>query len=112
MTGDTYEGIGLRMVTRYVGLFRLKGFEKAVSVYELMDRQENSAKTFDLRKRFEEALQVFCAKDFTGAEAAFRRVLELNPADGPAKFYLDHIEELQSEELPPGWKGDITLKDK
>jgi adenylate cyclase len=112
MTGDTYEGIGLRMVTRYVGLFRLKGFEKSVSVYELMDRKENGEKTFDLRQRFEEAREKFCARDFAGSEAAFRRVQELNPNDGPSAFYLEHIEEFQSEPPPPEWKGEIILKDK
>ena len=112
MTGDTYEGIGLRMVTRYLGLFRLKGFAKAVNVYELMDRPENGEKTYDLRKRFEEALNLFRKKDFAGAEAAFRRVLELNPQDGPSHFYLEHIGDHRAEELPPDWKGEITLKEK
>jgi class 3 adenylate cyclase/CHASE2 domain-containing sensor protein len=112
MTGDTYEGIGLRLVTRYLGLFRLKGFEKAVNVYELMDRPENGEKTYDLRKRFDEARELFCKKDFAGAEAAFHRVLELSPQDGPSHFYLGHIKDHRSGEFPPGWKGEITLKEK
>ena len=112
MTGDTQEGIGSRLITRYLGLFRLKGFEKAVHVYELVDRPENGERTSELRLRFGQALELFRKKDFAGAEAAFRRVLELNPLDGPSKFYLEQIEHLRSEELPPDWKGDITLKEK
>ena len=112
MTGDTYEGIGERLVTRYLGLFRLKGFEKAVHVHELVDRPENAEKTAELRRRFDQAREMFGKKDFAGAEAAFRRVLELAPQDGPSHFYLHHIEDLRSEELPPGWKGEITLKEK
>jgi len=112
MTGDTYEGIGLRMVTRYLGSFRLKGFARAVNVYELMDRAEDGERTYDLRKRFDEALELFRKKDFAGAEAAFRRVLELNPQDGPSHFYLEHIGDHRAEELPPDWKGEITLKEK
>ena len=112
MTGDTYEGIGERLVTRYLGLFRLKGFEKAVHVYELVDRPENAERTAELRRRFDQAREMFGKKDFAGAEAAFRRVLELAPQDGPSHFYLHHIEDLRSEELPPGWKGEITLKEK
>ena len=112
MTGDTYEGIGLRLVTRYLGLFRLKGFEKSVQVYELMDRREDSDKTYDLRKRFDEALELFGKKDFTGAEAAFRRVLELSPKDGPTHFYLEHLADHHAEELQADWKGEITLKEK
>jgi len=112
MTGDTQEGIGSRLITRYLGLFRLKGFEKAVHVYELVDRPENGERTSELRLRFGQALELFRKKDFAGAEAAFRRVLEFNPQDGPSKFYLEQIEHLRSEELPPDWKGDITLKEK
>jgi adenylate cyclase len=112
MTGDTKEGIGARLVARYVGLFRLKGFEKAVDVYELMDRPENAARTRELRERFEAARTLFVNKDFAAAKACFLKVLELDPVDGPSYFYLDHIEHLQTEELPKNWKGDITLKDK
>ena len=112
MTGDTYEGIGSRLITRYLGLFRLKGFEKAVHVYELVDRPENGERTSELRQRFAQALELFRKKDFAGAEAAFRRILESNPQDGPCKFFLEHIEHLHSEELPPEWKGEITLKEK
>lgn len=112
MTGDTYEGIGLRLVTRYLGLFRLKGFEKAVHVYELMDRKEDGEKTHELRQRFDQARDLFSKKDFAAAETAFRRVLEINPKDGPSGFYLDHLQDFKSEKLPPDWKGEITLKDK
>jgi adenylate cyclase len=112
MTGDTHAGLGDRFVTRYVGLFRLKGFEKAVQVYELVDRPADAERTRELRERFEAARTLFVKKEFPAAEAAFRRVLELIPSDGPSKFYLEHIEEIRSEELPPDWKGDITLKDK
>jgi adenylate cyclase len=112
MTGDTKQGIADRFVTRYIGLFRLKGFEKAVQVYELMDRPPDAEKTRELRERFEEARALFVNKDFTGARAAFLRVLELNPTDGPSYFYMAHIQEMHIEELPANWKGDITLKEK
>ena len=39
-------------------------------------------------------------------------MLALNGGDGQAEFYLDQIEELRTAELPPEWKGEITLKDK
>jgi adenylate cyclase len=112
MTGDTFLGVGSRLITRYVGLFRLKGFEKAVHVYELMDRPENAERTGELRARFEEARVLFAKKDFAAAEAAFRRVLELSPQDGPSHFYLEHLDHLRAEQLPPDWKGEITLKEK
>ncbi|HWD20767.1 MAG TPA: CHASE2 domain-containing protein [Verrucomicrobiae bacterium] len=112
ITSDTKNAIDGRLVARYLGLFRLKGFEKAVGVYELMARADEESESAELRARFAAALEKFCARDFAGAEIAFQRVLEISPEDGPSQFYLEHINELVGTELPPAWKGDITLKDK
>jgi adenylate cyclase len=112
MTGETQSGIGDRLLSRRLGLFRLKGFEKAVQVYELIGPLEADAKTRELRQTFAEALDLFCKKEFAAAESAFRRVLKIAPEDGPSQFYLEQIEELRTEDLPDGWKGEIKLKDK
>ncbi|MGD0816379.1 MAG: adenylate/guanylate cyclase domain-containing protein [Verrucomicrobiota bacterium] len=112
LTSDTQEVAGPKIITRYLGLFRLKGFEKAVGVHELTGRLEQEAESRDLRERFARALAALAARDFAAAEAAFQRVLELSPKDGPSLFYLRQIEELRHETLPPDWKGEITLKEK
>jgi adenylate cyclase len=112
VTDDTQKVAGPKIITRYLGLFRLKGFEKAVGVHELSGRAEEEAQSHELRERFAQALAVLARKDFDAAEAAFKRVLEISPKDGPTHFYLEQIEELRTEELPPDWKGEITLKDK
>jgi hypothetical protein len=93
-------------------LFRLKGFEKAVGVHELTGRVEQEAESRELRERFARALAALAARDFAAAEAAFHRVLEISPKDGPSRFYLEQIEELRAAPLPADWKGEITLKDK
>jgi adenylate cyclase len=112
LTADTQQGAGPQIITRYLGLFRLKGFEKAVGVHELTGRIEQEADSRALRERFGQALATLATRDFAAAEAAFQRVLEINPKDGPSKFYLHQIEELRAETLPPDWKGEITLKEK
>ena len=112
VTDDTQKVAGPKIITRYLGLFRLKGFERAVGVHELSGRAEQEAESRELRERFAQALTVLAAKDFAAAEAAFKRVLEISPKDGPSHFYLEQIEELRTETLPPDWKGEITLKDK
>jgi len=112
ITGDTQKDVSSRVVTRYLGLFRLKGFEKAVAVYELTAFPEKEAESRPLRERFAAALDKFTKREFAGAEEAFRRVLETSPGDGPAGFYLEQIQELRTAELPADWKGEITLKDK
>jgi adenylate cyclase len=112
ITGDTQKEIGSRMVTRYLGLFRLKGFEKAVPVYELIAFLDKEAESRPLRESFAAALDKLAKKEFAGAEEAFRRVQEIKPDDGPAEFYLEQIPELRADKLPADWKGEITLKDK
>jgi adenylate cyclase len=112
ITGETQKEVASRLVTRYLGLFRLKGFERAVAVYELIDFVENEVDSRPLRERFAEALQKFAKKEFAGAEEGFRRVLEINPKDGPAAYYLEQIQELCAASLPAEWNGEITLKDK
>jgi adenylate cyclase len=112
ITGETQREIGSRLVTRYLGLFRLKGFEKAVAVHELTGAPEQEAESRELRERFASALDKFAKKDFAGAEESFRRVQELNGGDGPTEFYLEQIPEIRAADLPPDWKGEITLKDK
>lgn len=112
ITDDTQKVAGPKVITRYLGMFRLKGFEKAVGVYELTGRVEQEAESRQLRERFAQALKVLATRDFTAAETAFRCVLEISPNDGPTKFYLEQLEELRETELPDDWKGEITLKDK
>ena len=112
ITADTQREIGNRLVTRHLGLFRLKGFEKSVEVYELVGRPEQDAETRPLRERFARGIEKFTNRNFAEAETEFRVVLEINPKDGPSQFYLDQIEELRATEPPADWKGEITLKDK
>jgi adenylate cyclase len=112
ITDETHREAGTRLVTRYLGLFRLKGFEKAVGVYELLGRPDKEADSRVLRENFALALDQLTNRNFAAAEAAFRRVLEINAGDGPSEFYLEQIIELRGDELPADWKGEITLKDK
>ncbi len=112
LTGETQKEVASRVVTRYLGLFRLKGFERAVAVYELAGFLEQEAETRPLQECFATALEKFAKQDFAAAEKAFRCALEISPTDGPAQFYLEQIQELRGWALPPGWNGEITLKDK
>jgi adenylate cyclase len=112
ITGATQAGIEGRLLTRFLGSFRLKGFEKAVAVYELvgqMDREESRRR---LHEAFAGALKCIQQKDLAAAEAAFHRVLEIEPKDGPSLFYLKFIEEAHEHPLPAEWNGEVELKEK
>ncbi len=113
ITADTASGIGDRFVTRCVGKFRLKGFEKTVEVFELVGGSDDADNTKPWREAFANALKHFEQRQFGQAQGAFCKVLELrNGADGPAKFYLRQLEELSTETLAADWAGEIELKEK
>jgi hypothetical protein len=100
------------LVTRLAGRFRLKGFEKAVEVYELIGWPANEGDSRVWRDCFAEALLAFQRGNLDAAEKGFRRTLELHPGDGPSDLYLSRLAELRKATLPPGWNGEIELKEK
>ena len=112
ITGDTHAEIGGKLLTRFLGDFRLKGFERTVAVHELAGKLDQAEAFRAAHKAFAAALALFREKKIAEAAAAFRRVLELAPSDGPAKFYLKHLAELRDQPLPADWSGEVELKEK
>jgi len=91
---------------RCVGRFRLKGFDKAIEVHELL------AEPTEAQKIFAEALEHFTRRNFDAAETGFFRVLKLQPDDGPSRFYLAQLQQLRTNPPPPVWNGEIELHEK
>lgn len=103
---DAQAPVANRFRFRYLGRFRLKGFEKAVEVHELLTERA------EWHNIFAEALQHFTARNLEAAEDSFRRVLKFNPNDGPSGFYLSQIQHLRMTPPPPTWTGEIELSEK
>ena len=112
LTGETQALVADRFVTRALGRFRLKGFEKSVEVFELLGQSNQAEASRPLRESFATALQKFQERDFPAAEAAFQRVLELSPNDGPSKFCLKECARLCAKPPPAIWSGEIELEEK
>jgi adenylate cyclase len=111
ITGETKAGLGEKFLLRPLGLFRLKGFERIVEVYELLGHASMANETRMWRDPFAQALGQFQRRDFAGAALTFKLVNDLRE-DGPSAFYLSRIEEFRSEPPPENWKGEIELKEK
>jgi adenylate cyclase len=110
ITGETKKEAGDSFVTRYLGRFQLKGFERSVEVHELLGRKgEVIAPAVE---EFDAALRLFQQRDLGAAENAFQRVLESQPDDGATKFYSRHIAGFRLEGVPPDWNGEVELKEK
>lgn len=111
-TAEIIEPVEKNFITRHLGEFQLKGFAKSVDVYELIGGPEADEPTRQMRGEFALGLDAFKRRDFDAAELQFKRVLQMNPKDGPSKFYLSQINELRISPPSPSWKGEIELKEK
>ena len=112
ISADTQKEINGRLLTRFLGPFRLKGFERAVDVYELVGRMEQGEALRPLREAFAQALNLYREEDFTLAQLAFQSALDIDPGDGPTIFYLKSISELREGSLPVDWRGETTFTEK
>lgn len=112
LSGATLAGVGDKLVTRPLGRFKLKGFEAAVEVHELVGWPAEAEATRAWREAFAAALADFQRGKFAVAKNDFQRVLDLRPNDGPAKFYLDRIAEVAARPVPPDWSGEVQLTEK
>jgi adenylate cyclase len=112
ITEETFGAINGKFLTRHLGAFQLKGFERSVGVYELVGKAGSANAQQTVHDAFTEAVNLFRAKQFLQAEAAFQKILEINPKDGPSKFYLKHLAELKDRALPPDWSGEVELTEK
>jgi len=112
LTAETHDGIEGKFTTRFLGNFQLKGFEKSVGVHELIGKLEMAEEVRPLHEAFAAALKLFQEKKLAEAEAAFQKILETNPKDGPSKFYIKHLAELKEHPPEGEWTGEVELKEK
>ena len=112
ISGETRAAIGDRLVTRRLGLFTLKGFDKSVEVFEIVGHPDTAEPTSKWHEAFAEALSAYEGGHFELAAMAFRGVLDLKPEDGPTKFYLERLDDLSKEPLEGDWTGVTMLREK
>lgn len=102
-----------KLTSRPVGNIRVKGFQRAIEIHELVGAREMAEATRPWRDKFAEALARFRRREFDAAEQAFRETIQLRQeGDGPSLFYLNQIAELRLHPPPPGWIGEVEMKEK
>ena len=111
-TGETAAPLDGLVDMRTLGHFRLKGFQKAVAVHEILGPAENAEATRPWRETFAQGLRHFQLKEMDRAREAFVRTLELRPDDGPSLFYIGMMEELVPELMAENWHGEVDIKEK
>ena len=61
---------------------------------------------FKVRDAFDEARKLYLKQDWDGAEAAMKKVLEIDPKDGPAIKYIERIGHLRKKPPAKDWDGN------
>ncbi|SFP76487.1 adenylate cyclase [Nitrosomonas cryotolerans] len=87
-------------LTRPLGNFLLAGKSSVVNLSELVaHKQTASYEQYWLCERFTHALQAYELKKWNEASSGFLEILDIFPADGPARLFLN--DSLQYEASPP-----------
>jgi two-component system sensor histidine kinase ChiS len=54
---------------------------------------------------FEEGLEQYCQGNFANAKVCFEQIVAISPADQPSQLYLERIQALLENSIPPNWNG-------
>jgi adenylate cyclase len=111
---ETYMMAKDKIIARELDFLRVKGKSRPVRVYELVSRRyerldPNVAEAFT---HFARGLEHYRLQDWPKAIAAFRKVLEVRPNDGPAKEFLRRCDIFLQAPRPPDWDGVFEMRTK
>ena len=91
---------------RYLGKVRVKGKDQPLAIYECFDGDEEEASIQLKRKSlklFEKGIDYFLNKEFPKATATFDKVLNQNPNDLVAKYFIAKSAEFTLSGFPEDW---------
>lgn len=96
-----------RPLVRFIDQAIVKGRSVPISVYEVLDVEDEALKTLKLESlmEFKQGLDDYCAGNWTDAKVRFEQIVSRNPLDCPAKLYLERIAELTARSRPADWNG-------
>jgi two-component system sensor histidine kinase ChiS len=99
---------------RFLDRVRVKGKDKAVSVFEVLDSSMPNQRDGKLatQDNFEKGLFHYHRGDFRRASRYFRRVVTADPNDSAAQLYLQRTNHYAQYGVPVGWEGIEILTEK
>jgi len=102
-----------KLLTRRLDHVRVVGINEVVRIHEIMEiKADASDALFEQIYLFHKAMDLFEARNWKDAEAAFNQVLKTYPHDGPSKHYIGRCRQYQ--EFPPAadWDGTLNITEK
>ncbi len=100
--------------TRKLDWIKVKGKQKPVIIYEILDfyEEEHYPRIDESIFVFQEGLGQYQSRDWQGAINSFNRAKELRSDDRPAEVYLERAEYFQQNPPPEDWDGAWVMKSK
>ncbi len=110
LSESTKNEAGDGIIVRKLDRIRVVGKSQPIRIFELIAEKGGlSARRAEVLGLFEEALGLFESRDWNGAAGTLKRVLALDPEDGPSAVYLDRIAKYKKSPPPPDWDGVFNL---
>ena len=99
-----------QFILRSVDLIIVRGKTQPVEIFTVLDVAGSSVPSW--LSRHEEAVRLYRAGDFSGAEKAWREVLSQAPGDGVAETFIARCLELKKRPPEAPWTGVFEMKSK
>ncbi|MFQ5585819.1 MAG: CHASE2 domain-containing protein [Thermodesulfobacteriota bacterium] len=109
---DTRRRVADDFLFREIDTVRVKGREKGVAIFELMDFGRGNSEKAELADRFTEALVLYKRRAFAEAAERFRDISKAFPEDGATALYIRRCEEYIAAPPPDGWDGVYVAETK
>lgn len=92
---------------RFLDRVIVKGRQEPIAICEVLDVEVEPVRSLKIQTLpiFEEGLEQYCLGNFANAKVCFERIEALNPADKPSKLYLERIQNMLENSIPPNWNG-------
>jgi TolA-binding protein len=110
---NTIKATGNRLLCRQLDRIRVVGINEPVHIFEPMDFAADA--TSALREKvemFHAALDIFEKRDWSAAEASFKKFLDIYPNDMPSMIHLERCQKFQQTEPDNDWDGVFNINEK
>ncbi len=99
---------------RFLDRAIVKGRNEAISVYEVLDAENEEICHLKLQTQpnFAQGVGYYRQRAITDAKPCFERVLAVNPLDKTAKLYLERVEWLLEHGVPENWNEAWVFSEK
>lgn len=108
----TYSDVKDKFICREIDWVQVKGKQKPVKIYELIDEGSTDIETTKMLKYFNEGFKLYHQKKWTQAIEQFNLSLNHLPEDSASKLYIQRCEVFLVEPPPDDWNGVYVMTTK